>query len=103
MGNVDKQTRAKRDLVEIFVYLAEIAGLPVAEHFLQTAEWTFSLLAKNPNMGKVTHLKGGKVVGLRKFLVPIKGLKYLIFYLPIRDGVSIVRVIHSSQDWWAGE
>jgi toxin ParE1/3/4 len=103
MRHVDKQTRALRDLVEIFVYLAETAGLPVAEKFLEMAEWTFSLLAKNSNMGEIANLKGGKVAGLRKFPVPLKGLKYLVFYLPTRDGITVVRVIHSSQDWWEAD
>jgi len=26
--------------------------------------------------------------------------KYLIFYLPRPDGVSLVRVLHAAQDWW---
>ena len=26
--------------------------------------------------------------------------KFLIFYMPSRGGVSIVRVLHAAQDWW---
>jgi hypothetical protein len=27
--------------------------------------------------------------------------KFLIFYLPHSRGITIVRVLHASQDWWA--
>jgi toxin ParE1/3/4 len=27
--------------------------------------------------------------------------KFLIFYLPRAKGVSIVRVLHATQDWWS--
>jgi len=26
---------------------------------------------------------------------------FLIFYLPRRDGISVVRVLHAAQDWWS--
>jgi len=37
--------------------------------------------------------------GLRKWRVR-DFEKFLVFYFPRSDGVSIVRVLHSAQDWW---
>ena len=42
MPTVTKREAAQRDLVEHFVYLAEEAGLDVAERFLTDAEASFN-------------------------------------------------------------
>jgi len=41
MPTITKREAARRDLVEHLVYLAENAGLEVAERFLSNAEATF--------------------------------------------------------------
>ena len=45
MPTVTKREAARRDLVEHFVYLAEEAGLDVAERFLTNVEASFNDLA----------------------------------------------------------
>lgn len=101
MATIKTQRQAALDLDAIMNYLEENAGEIVADRFLEKAERTFAVLAENPNIGKITSLKGRpKVAGLRKFPIPIRGFKYLIFYMPRQNGISVVRVIHSSQDWW---
>jgi len=50
MASVHKRASAKRDLVEHYVYLAENAGVDVAERFLLSAEVTFGELARHPGM-----------------------------------------------------
>ena len=42
MGHLHKHAAAKRDLVEHFVYLAENAGLDVADRFLLQVDESFS-------------------------------------------------------------
>jgi toxin ParE1/3/4 len=49
-------------------------------------------LARLPLMGRP-----GKVPGTRELLVP--GLPYLLPYVASSDRVSILRVLHSRQDW----
>jgi len=99
MGQVHKHAAAKRDLVEHFVYLAENAGLETADLFLLQAEASFSDLARLPALGVELALPQTEMAGMRKWQV--KGFeKYLIFYRPRQDGVSIVRVLHAAQDWW---
>lgn len=100
MPRVSQRGSARRDLVEHFVFLAEEAGLDTAERFLRNAESTFNLLATQPNMGAPLSLKHSELAGLRKWSVD--GFdSFLIFYLPRKDGISIVRVLHGSRDWWS--
>ena len=51
-GHVHQRTRAKRDLVEHYVYLAENAGIETAERFLQGAEQSLDDLSVYPDMGE---------------------------------------------------
>lgn len=37
---------------------------------------------------------------MRKWRVP-DFENFLIFYLPRRDGISVVRVLYAAQDWWS--
>ena len=99
MGRVLKHAAAKRDLVEHFVYLAENAGLDVADRFLLQTDESFSALGSHPGLGVELALQGAETAGMRKWRV--SGFeKFLIFYRPRADGVSIVRVLHATQDWW---
>jgi toxin ParE1/3/4 len=97
MGRVHKHAAAKRDLVEHFVYLSENAGLDVADHFLLQADESFSDVASHPALGVELALLKAEVAGMRKWHV--KGFeKFLSFYRPGKDGISIVRVSHAAQD-----
>jgi toxin ParE1/3/4 len=97
---VHQHEAARRDLVEHFVYLAETAGLELAERFLSQAEANFKDLARQPMMGTPLNLKHPELAHIRKWRV--KGFdNHQVFYAPRFDGVSIVRVLHASSDWWA--
>ena len=91
---------ARRDLVEHFVYLAENAGLDVADRFLSNAEATFGDLAQQPRIGAPLNLKRPELANLRKWRVKDFD-NHLVFYEARPDGVSIVRVLHAASDWWA--
>lgn len=100
MERVRQRAAARRDLVEHFAYLAENAGVEVAERFLEQAEKSFDDLVANPMIGAPLTLQHPELAGMRKW--PLKEFdNYLIFYLPRRDGISIVRVLHSARDWWS--
>jgi toxin ParE1/3/4 len=100
MPTVTKREAARRDLVKHFVYLAEEAGLDVAERFLANAEASFNDLAQQPKLGAPLTLKHPDLANVRKWRV--KGFdSHLVFYEPRSDGVSIVRVLHGTSDWWA--
>jgi len=99
VGQIHKRARAKRDLVEHYLYLAENAGIETAERFLQGAEKSFDDLSRYPDMGTPLLLRPSSLAGLRKW--PVSGFeKFLIFYIPRSGGVSVVRLMHAAQDWW---
>lgn len=99
MRRVYKRPAARRDLIEHYVYLAENAGEETADRFLSQAERTFLDLAENREIGTSLTLLDPRLDGLRKWRVR-DFEKFLVFYFPRSDGVSIVRVLHSAQDWW---
>jgi len=99
MPKVFQRDEAKRDLVKHFVYLADNAGIAIAERFLINAEAEFAELALHPLMGSPLLLRNPELAGMRKWRVPDFD-NALIFYMPRNDGVSIVRVLHAAQDWW---
>ncbi len=99
MGQVHHHAAAKGDRVEHFVYPAKSAGVKTADRFLLLAYESFQDLARHPALGVRLALPRAEIAGMRKWHV--KGFeKFLIFYRPRPDGVSIVRVLHAAQDWW---
>lgn len=85
MAAVSKRASARRDMIEHYVYLAEHAGIEIAERFLSSANESFSDLARHPALGTAQSLRGPKLTGLRKWRVS-RFEKFLIFYLPRPDG-----------------
>lgn len=81
------------------MYLAENASIDVADRFLANAEASFNVLSQQPLMGTPLTLRNPSLTGVRKWRV-MDFNNFLIFYLPRPDGVSIVRVLHSTRDWW---
>jgi toxin ParE1/3/4 len=100
MPVVRKREAARRDLVEHFIYLADNAGLDVADRFLANAESSFNDLARQPKMGAPLTLSRPELVNIRKWRVKDFD-NHLVFYEPRPDGVSIVRVLHAARDWWS--
>lgn len=94
-----KREAARRDLVEHFIHLAENAGLDVADRFLVCAESSFTVLARQPMIGAPLTLKHPELANVRKWRVKDFD-NYLVFYEPRPDGVSVVRVLHATSDWW---
>jgi toxin ParE1/3/4 len=82
---------ATEDLKEIWLYLAENAGNESANKFLKAVKKKCENVAAFPEMGRVRH---EYLVNLRSF--PFG--KYIIFYLPLSDGIEVLRIVHSSRD-----
>jgi toxin ParE1/3/4 len=88
--------QAEHDLYRNAEYIAE-HNVDVADRFLQAARRTFALLAELPELGSPRKSPLPEFAELR--VHPVKGFnKYLICYLPLADGVKILRVIHAAQD-----
>jgi toxin ParE1/3/4 len=99
MGKVFRRPAARRDLIGHYAYLAENAGETVADRFLSKTQASFHDLAGQPMIGAPLTLRHPDLAGMRKWRIKDFD-NYLVFYLPRPDGVSIVRVLHSSRDWW---
>jgi toxin ParE1/3/4 len=88
--------RAKADVDDIADYIAT-DSIDAALRFYQAAQDAFNLLADFPGAGARQSVPDPAFAQLRSW--PITGFrKYLICYLPLSDGVEIVRVIHGAQD-----
>lgn len=69
------------------------------DRFLTNARSTFADLAEQPQIGAPLQLSNPPLEHMRKWRV--RGFeKYLVFYPPRPDGVSVIRVLHASRDWW---
>jgi toxin ParE1/3/4 len=99
MPEVFRRRAALDDLLDHFIFLAENVDVETAERFLVNAEAAFDGLALQPLIGSPLQSKHLDLAGMRKWR--IKGFdNHLIFYMAKPEGVSIVRVLHASRDWW---
>ena len=97
-GRVLRNERAKRDIIEQFVYLGEI-DRSLALRFKKAVDEASFLLAANPELGApVDEPPGKEYARLRKWVLK-EFSSILIFYRPIPTGIRIIRVIHSSVDY----
>jgi toxin ParE1/3/4 len=89
--------RARLDLLEQFLYLAEEATADVAERYFAAVDHTCARLAKQPFSGTLYESGVACLKGVRR--APVSGFTaYLIFYVPRTDGIEIVRVLHGARD-----
>ncbi len=88
---------ARRDLIDIFRFIARKGGLRSAYGFLTSAEATFQRLATVPNLGTAFMPDEPRFAGLR--YGPVGRFKsYVIFYRPTPEGIEVLRVLHGSRD-----
>jgi toxin ParE1/3/4 len=97
MPSYTVRAQAWREVYKDVAYLGERAGIGVAERFLDSLRASWEQLAEMPHLGPVY---GFQRPGLRRIRQwHVRGFEHwLIFYLPKRNGVDIVRVIHGSRD-----
>lgn len=90
MPAVLKRPLARLDLAEIWAFIADDSEA-TADRFLGVLEQKFRLLSSQPEMGR---LRAELMPALRSFPVG----RYVVFYLPVPDGIELVRVLHGSRD-----
>ena len=81
---------AEADIDEIFDFLLN-EGQEYAKKILGEIASKLTLLEKNSYLGKP---QDSTLLNLRSF--PAK--KYIIFYMPIENGIDVFRILHSSRD-----
>lgn len=96
-SSVTQRPRARLDLLEQFVYFGEQASVDVGERYFEAFDKTCAMLLHQPQAGMLYDAGVSRLARLRRF--PVKGFEnYLIFYIPRRDGIEIVRVLHRARD-----
>ena len=90
MPQVNLAPQAKQDLSEIWAYIADYDE-NLATKFLEQVHDKCLKLAAFPEMGRACH---ELLINLRTFAIK----NYIIFYLPIEDGVEILRVLRGARN-----
>ena len=89
--------RATQDLRLQANYILAKGDRKAAENFLESAELTFSQLAKTPKIGKKVSLLALSQQEIRQWR--IKNFKnYLIFHQIREKNIKILRILHSARD-----
>lgn len=82
--------QARRDLLEIWVYVAE-NSVEAADRLIETINEQCDTLAQFPQMGR---RRQELSPGLQSFVVG----SYVVFYRALDDGIDVVRVLHGARD-----
>ena len=90
MAQVLRRPLAQDDIDDIWNYIAS-DNIRAADNWLNKLDAQFTLLALQPLMGRARDELAAKI---RSF--PFG--RYVIFYLPLANGIDVVRVLHSARD-----
>jgi toxin ParE1/3/4 len=90
-----KSPRAEIDLTSIWDFIAA-DSVKAADALIDRFEATFDMLARTPLAGRARH---DLAANLRSFPVG----SYVLFYIPLSDGIEVIRVLHGRQDIDAGD
>ncbi|MCK5242229.1 type II toxin-antitoxin system RelE/ParE family toxin [bacterium] len=81
---------AKKDLLEMWLYIAE-ENIKAADRFLEKIDKKIKMISRNPAMG----IKRQELASQIRSLVADK---YVVFYLIRKNQIDIIRVLHASRD-----
>lgn len=90
MARIVRRPLAGADIDEIWDYIAA-DRLVQADAWVDRLEGKLRLLATRPMMGRAREELSADVRSM-----PFE--RYVIFYVPLADGIDIVRVLHSARD-----
>ena len=97
MAHVVVRARARRDILESAAYLEEQGGVLPARRFVDATRETFEALAAMPKTGVMCKFSRPALRRVRRW--PVTGFEnWLVFYIPKRDAVEIIHVIHGVRD-----
>jgi len=89
MARIVRTESAKRDVAAIAEYIA-VDNPSAAERWVDEIDQTLELIGRHPLIGeRVDHL----VLGVRRFSYG----SYLLFYVPIDNGIELRRVLHGAR------
>ena len=94
MARIIRSPRAQSDLVKVGDDVGErMQSLVSANRVLDAIEERLKLLSRHPLSG---HACPNLHPDIHCF--PVGKYDYVVFYRPLKDGIEVVRVLHSSRD-----
>ena len=90
MPRVTRRPLAEADILEIWDYIAD-DSLVAADRWVDRLDEQFRLLTAQPMMGRA---REELAPGVRSF--PFG--RYVVFYMPLNDGIDVVRVLQGARD-----
>ena len=85
-----KSPQTEIDLTSIYNFIAD-DSVKAADAWLGRIEATFDMLAETPLAGRA---RNDLAMNVRSF--PVRS--YVIFYIPVPDGIEVIRVMNGRQD-----
>ena len=77
----------------------ELDNPDAAQRFLEAAFKSFEFLATFPNAGPKARFKHERLKEVRFWVLPPPFNRWLVFYRIECELITIIRVLHSSQNW----
>lgn len=90
MPRVTRRPLAEADILEIWNTIAD-DSLAAADRWVGRLDEQFRMLAAQPMMGRA---REELAPGVRNF----PSGRYVVFYMPMDDGIDVVRVLHGARD-----
>jgi toxin ParE1/3/4 len=90
MARVLRRPKAAEDIAAVWDFIAD-DNPDAADRWVDQLDTQLRLLATQPLMGRA---RVELAPGIRSFSFG----RYLVFYLPIGDGIDVVRVLHGTRD-----
>lgn len=89
MPRIVRTFPARDDLLQIWLYISQ-DSVAAADRLIDLVEEHLQLISQNPFMGQSVEQYR---TGLRQFTVG----NYVLFYVPIEDGIQLIRVLHGTR------
>lgn len=90
MATVVRRPLAALDILDVWDHIAD-DNMAAADRWVDELDAVFGRLATQPMMGRARP-------ELAQDLRSLPFRRYVIFYLPLPDGIDVVRVLHSARD-----
>lgn len=90
MARVTRRPLAATDILDIWNYIAD-DSVEQADRWVDRLDEMLALIATQPLMGRAR-------VELDAEVRSLSFGRYVIFYVPINDGIDVLRVLHSARD-----
>lgn len=85
------------DIQELYLHLYN-ENPAIADSFLNAIDDVVDRLLEYPKLGVQIEYASLRLQGVRMMRTSEQFSRYLVFYLPVEDGIKIVRVLYSSRD-----